>query len=1063
MKSFALSFIFTSVLVLSNVETLWAVTHPGDAAIRAVQFVDDREGWAVGDDGVIWHSIDGGRKWEEQASGVRASLRSVHFLTPYTGWIVGRIETPSGSRGVVLSTTDGGLKWVYSATQPLPGLNTVRFFTQRNGVAAGDGCDGFPTGLFNTNDGGRTWKPVPGKRCPTWLTADFSDAETGVLGGPWSQLATVRDGLFGAADVDPLGGRSVKALKLQGSFAVAVGQGGLILTSSNSAGLKWGFATPNLPKEVLASCDFNAVAVQGKHLWVAGRPGTMIWHSPDLGRTWEMQRTGQPLPLHGLCFVNETTGWATGEMGTILSTTDGGLTWKVARQDAQRLAVLFVHARSHKTPLETIALLGEEDGYHTGALRLTCVAAPTVPQRHPDDTKPQLRKVEATGAPPHLALDPEKLSGAMRQVGGTVGEVLWHFPLPAHQEGLTGERLLAQWDKSHDEQANRQVLRQLVLAIRLWRPEVLVTDAIGSDPAETLAIEAIKEAFKAAEDANAFPEQISTLLLTTWAPKKLYTIVYRIDPTVVRMPISEVKTRLGDCARDFAQPAAMTLTDRPERVGDRGYRLLATRLPNSTGDLHLLDGITLAFGGQARRELPPVDEDVIKARVVTERAVKKRQFLEFLARGEVESIATPEQVLAQIGPAIREMPAELGARAAHALALQYVQAGQWTLAREAFLMMADRFPTHPLTLEAYRWVVRHQCSSEARRRQELGHFLNYTETAVQSIDPKETRNAVKGGTEIVQASHQFILKDFENARQWLKGAIALEPRLAGFGPLYANDPALQLCLMSARRQLGEADTVKKWCSRYLSETASPLGGQTVVRGADPWRDCAMAELWLTNRAIGASPGKPLGYCSMNMIRPTLDGKLDDDCWQGITPMTLATTAGDLNLSMTTDAEGKRVPAYTTRTWFATDREYLYIAVDCTHPAGKRVPKLEKRSRDMDLRPYDRVSLMIDLDRDYATYFQLQIDQRGALAEDCWGDTNWNPAWFVAVDSHETGWTAEAAIPLKELTGEALMPGKVWAVNATRIVPGNGVQAWSTPADVRPRPEGMGLMQFIEKK
>src|SRR5262245_27182121 len=31
-----------------------------DAGLHAVQFVDHSEGWAVGDDGVIWHSMDGG-------------------------------------------------------------------------------------------------------------------------------------------------------------------------------------------------------------------------------------------------------------------------------------------------------------------------------------------------------------------------------------------------------------------------------------------------------------------------------------------------------------------------------------------------------------------------------------------------------------------------------------------------------------------------------------------------------------------------------------------------------------------------------------------------------------------------------------------------------------------------------------------------------------------------------------------------------------------------------------------------------------------------------------------
>src|SRR3984893_1479484 len=70
-----------------------------DAAIRAVQFIDDKEGWAVGDEGVVWHSIDGGKNWERQPTGVRASLRSVYFFpeAPNVGWAVGREELPNGA------------------------------------------------------------------------------------------------------------------------------------------------------------------------------------------------------------------------------------------------------------------------------------------------------------------------------------------------------------------------------------------------------------------------------------------------------------------------------------------------------------------------------------------------------------------------------------------------------------------------------------------------------------------------------------------------------------------------------------------------------------------------------------------------------------------------------------------------------------------------------------------------------------------------------------------------------------------------------------------------------
>lgn len=151
--------------------------------------------------------------------------------------------------------------------------------------------------------------------------------------------------------------------------------------------------------------------------------------------------------------------------------------------------------------------------------------------------------------------------------------------------------------------------------------------------------------------------------------------------------------------------------------------------------------------------------------------------------------------------------------------------------------------------------------------------------------------------------------------------------------------------------------------------------------------------------------------------------------------------------------------YKTETRFAYDAQFIYIAVSCSHPAGQSVPPAAKRERDADLKGHDRVDILLDMDRDYQTYYRFQIDHRGCLAEDCWGDKSWNPKYFVAFNPSETGWTAEIAIPIVELTGDKPSTGRTWAANATRVVPGKGVQAWSTPTDGEPRPEGMGLLQF----
>ena len=269
---------------------------------------------------MVWHSIDSGQNWERQPTGVRASLRSVHFINPYIGWIAGREELPhgQGSVGVLLFSRDGGLKWQRVRTNTFPGLNRVRFVDVKTGFLAGDSSDQFPTGIFRTTDAGRTWKPIPGPRSTAWLAADFQDAQTGALAGAWCRLGVLRNGEFGKADMeDILGGRAIRDLQVIGKRAVAVGQGGLVLTSSTSAGAQWGYANINLPTEVRACWDFHGVHCLGNHIWIVGRPGAAMLHSANQAQTWEIVKTGQPLPLNGVYFAGERRGWAVGELGSI--------------------------------------------------------------------------------------------------------------------------------------------------------------------------------------------------------------------------------------------------------------------------------------------------------------------------------------------------------------------------------------------------------------------------------------------------------------------------------------------------------------------------------------------------------------------------------------------------------------------------------------------------------------------------------------------------------------------------------------------------------------------------
>jgi photosystem II stability/assembly factor-like uncharacterized protein/tetratricopeptide (TPR) repeat protein len=1052
--------------------------HFGDAALRAIQFADENEGWAAGDDGVIWHTIDGGKAWERQPTGTRASLRSVHFLNPYSGWAVGRVELPGGgSAGVVLATSDGGLAWKVVSINSVPGLNVVRFFGERVGVAAGDGSEAFPSGMFTTLDGGRTWKPVPGTRNPSWLCGDFTDPETGVLAGAWNRLAAVRDGLMGEVDVDSLGGRNVTGLKVSGERAVAVGQGGLVMVSENTAGVRWGFPDLKVPHEVRAAIDFHAVAVRGPHVWAVGRPGSVVFHSADHGVTWEMFKTGQPLPLHAVFFLDEKRGWAAGEMGTVLATADGGKSWVVQRQGGMRAAVLFVHPQAKAVPLDMVAALGGEEGYYAVGLGVTCPDPATLVRRYDSEAARIAAAMKA--ADPLRATDPQRTAQAMRLAGGAAGEVLWQFPVAGFQEGIDAQALLEAWEKRHGESAAVAMLRQLVLALRVWRPDVIVTDPPADETARTVNV-VLRKAFEVAADPDSFPEQIKDLGLQPWAGRKLLVALDKADPTAVKADVTSPLPHLGDSARNYAL-SAFRLWGEDRAVP--GFRLVATRMADAEGQTKFFDGIALAPGGAARREQVPLSEKDEAARAELVKAHEKRRNVQAIIEGGAGPIANPEQALAQLGDAMKDLPPMDAGRALYTAATAYAKAGQWGMAREAYLMLLDKYPGHPLSLDAARWLVRLQSSSEARRRHELGQFVELTDATFKVKERNDAPNAIPRAkrdngqpeVDVIQATHHQPLAGMVSARKWYESALGLEGRLAAHGDLFARDVPANLCLAAARRQLGKADDTQRWFVRYIAETTVPLGAPTAAKGSDPWRDCVLMESWLLKRGGQPVPPKPVAACKRTTARPYLDGKLDDECWNQAVPMFLSTTAGDLGtefgckeaIEREFKEKGKadvtalkEAVAEGTRAAFAFDDENLYIAVVCRHPAGMKKEPVGKRTRDMDLRAFDRVSILIDLDRDYQTYYQLQIDQRGAVTEDCWGDKTWNPKWFVAVQADDTGWTAEAAIPLSELTGDVVAPGKLWAVNVVRTVPGKGVQAWSGPAGVVPRPEGMGILTFV---
>jgi Carbohydrate family 9 binding domain-like len=483
--------------------------------------------------------------------------------------------------------------------------------------------------------------------------------------------------------------------------------------------------------------------------------------------------------------------------------------------------------------------------------------------------------------------------------------------------------------------------------------------------------------------------------------------------------------------------------------GNHGYHFLSYRpdqLKSETksNDVHsvatLMVGCPLAYGGMARRD------EANKSWTFTAEFLKEREkitiasdsTIRLYARSDIPSKFNDVEKLQGIQNSIKELPAGDGSTTVMA-STNYVSN---SLARELYYHAVEHYPTQPATLPAYRWLARYHASSETLRRIELGHMTSLRPTEFYEL-PKDDIQQV-GHTEAKLDRAKF--RTSEAMRGWFGTGPNLEAKLFAVNPLLSREPSEQLAFHAARLKLGLTADAEKAMGAYYRTVV----GRAVTPGANPWFDALAAELHRMNPKLMPANPKPVAACAKVSVRPILDGKLDDDAWKGTAELALKEGSRELAGSHATTAR------------MAFDEEYLYLGVTCRHPNGEQVPPAETRKHDDDVAPHDRVELMLDLDRDYATYYRLRVDHRGCTAEDCWGDSSWNPKWFVAVNPTATGWTAEVAIPLAELTGRRPTDKSAWAANLVRVVPGRGVLAWRGPADATPRPEAMGLLEFRGK-
>lgn len=220
---------------------------------------------AVGLRGLITYSDDQGATWKQASVPVQSDLLAVHFPEPTQGWAVGH-------DGVILHSEDGGQIWTKQLDGRIAQAQSVAFYEPL--ATAGDDAATQALQIIDANY--RSGPSLP------FLDVWFSDAAHGYVVGAFGNLMATQDG--GKTwepwllHIDNPGGLHLNSIRgINGQIFIAAEQGNVFRLNPQTQrfeALVTGYAG-----------SFFGIAGNARNLLAYGLRGT-VYRSQDNGNSW---------------------------------------------------------------------------------------------------------------------------------------------------------------------------------------------------------------------------------------------------------------------------------------------------------------------------------------------------------------------------------------------------------------------------------------------------------------------------------------------------------------------------------------------------------------------------------------------------------------------------------------------------------------------------------------------------------------------------------------------------------------------------------------------------------
>ncbi len=295
-----------------------------DDEIYAMDFWNNEIGAAVGNNGAIYLTTNGGVNWDSKKNGFYDNIRDLSIADNYS-YIVGlnnRIFKINNSNFSIDSISIPGGEKMFG----------IYFHDQNNGYIAGESGK-----ILKTSNNGISWIELHSNINYYLVDIEFANEDYGYsVGSSGKILKTSNGGVnWSAIEKDSMPtGQFFNLQVINENKLYVAGEGGMFRTTNG--GNNWQNISKRNLSGFIAYSDIHFINDQtgfASGLNYSQSYSQFIMKTTDSGNNWDYSLLPNDLPLsihfNSICFISDSIGYCSGQYGTILKTTNAGHSWNI--------------------------------------------------------------------------------------------------------------------------------------------------------------------------------------------------------------------------------------------------------------------------------------------------------------------------------------------------------------------------------------------------------------------------------------------------------------------------------------------------------------------------------------------------------------------------------------------------------------------------------------------------------------------------------------------------------------------------------------------------------------